>query len=378
MADYKVRSADSHAEEPQSLYDRLPAEYRHRTPHVEVINGGNYLIVEGQRPISVDPPNPLMEEDQRKDVGMRMKVADDKVEVTDRDLGIDIEARLSDIAEDGVSAEVIYPNGIFFPASSPDPEFQMILGSLYNDFFAEVFGDKPETFVVSAVIPVADIAAAVDEVKRVAGMGYRSLSVPTSVAKLPYNLPDYNPLWAAVEETGIALSFHVFTPTGPKDEAERNTAKVNLQGEDLFGMVLGMAEAMSPLSMLTAAGVLERHPDLKIVLVECGTGWLAWLLYAMDDVVKRRHMWQQPRLSMLPSEYFKRQGYITFSDDPVGLMTRSLTGVDGLMWGSDYPHEEGTFPHSREVIEEIFRDMPEDEKRKIVGENAARLYGFIN
>lgn len=377
MTNYKVISADSHVEEPQSLYERLPEEYRARAPHNERINGGNYQIFEGRPPITLDPPNEFMEEDYRKDAAMRLKVSDKTV--TDRDLGINIEARLSDIAEDGVSAEVVYPNGIFAPASSPDPKFQMMLGSLYNDFLAEVFGDYPETFVVSAVVPVIDIPAAVEEVKRVAGMGYRSLSIPTSVAKLPYNLPDYDPLWAAIDDAGVALSFHVFTSPGPVDEAEQSTSQVQVNadhGEDLFGMVLGMAEAMSPLSMLTAAGILDRHPDLNFVLVECGTGWLAWILYAMDDVVKRRHMWQQPKLSMLPSEYFKRQGYITFGDDPVGLLTRELTGVDGIMWGSDYPHDEGTFPHSREVIEQIFQILPEEEARKIVGENAARLYGF--
>ena len=377
MADYKITSADSHVEEPQSLYERLPEEYRARAPHSERINGSNYQIFEGQRPITLDPPNELMEEDLRKDSAMRVKMSDEGV--TDKDLGIDIEVRLSDIAEDGVSAEVIYPNGIFLTASSPDPKFQMTLCTLYNDYFAEVFGDYPETFVASAVVPVIDIPAAVEEVKRVADMGYRSLSIPTSVAKLPYNMPDYNPLWAAIDDTGIPLSFHVFTPHGPMDEAQPSSGQVTFHGdpgESLFVMVLGMAEAMSPLSKLTAAGVLDRHPDLNFVLVESGTGWLAWILYAMDDVAKRLHMWQQPKLSMLPSEYFKRQGFITFGDDPVGLHNLSFTGADCMLWGSDYPHDEGTFPHSREVIERTFKDIPEEEKRKIVGENAAKLYGL--
>ena len=79
---------------------------------------------------------------------------------------------------------------------------------------------------------------------------------------------------------------------------------------------------------------------------------------------------------MLPSEYFKRQGYATFGDDSVGLLTREVMGVDSLMWGSDYPHDEGTFPHSMDVIDRTFKDLPGEETRKIVGENAAKLYGF--
>ena len=141
-------------------------------------------------------------------------------------------------------------------------------------------------------------------------------------------------------------------------------------------MVTGMAAAMGPTIMLTAANILGRHPDLKFVLVESGVGWLAWVLQTLDELHYKRHMWEVPQLEMLPSEYFRRQGYATFGDDPVGLMTREVIGVDSLMWGSDYPHDEGTFPHSREVIDRIFKDLPEQETRKIVGENAAKLYRF--
>ncbi len=96
----------------------------------------------------------------------------------------------------------------------------------------------------------------------------------------------------------------------------------------------------------------------------------------MDEITHKRHMWHRPKLELLPSEFFKRQGYITFGDDVVGLRNRNLTGIDCLMWGSDYPHDEGTFPHSQEVIQRLFRDLPEGETRKIVGENAANLYGI--
>ena len=145
---------------------------------------------------------------------------------------------------------------------------------------------------------------------------------------------------------------------------------------DLEGQVLGMSLAMYPMVQLIGSGALQRHPNLKFVLVESGIGWLAWLLTQMDDNHHRRHMWETPKLDLLPSEYFKRQGFATFADDIVGLMVREITGVECLLWGSDYPHDEGTFPHSREVIERTFKGIPEDEKRKIVGENAARLYGF--
>ena len=137
-----------------------------------------------------------------------------------------------------------------------------------------------------------------------------------------------------------------------------------------------MAAAMKPLCLLVASGVLQRHPGLRFVLVECGIGWLAWVLQTLDEMHEKRHMWIEPRLPDRPSDYFRRQGGATFGDDLVGLRMRDVTGVESLLWGSDYPHDEGTFPHSREVIERTFRDVPEEEKQMIVGGNAARIYGF--
>ena len=87
-------------------------------------------------------------------------------------------------------------------------------------------------------------------------------------------------------------------------------------------------------------------------------------------------MWQIPKLELLPSEYFLRQGYVTFADDPVGLHNIEYTGVECMMWGSDYPHDEGTFPHSQDIIDETFQQLTKDQKRKIVCDNAARLYGI--
>jgi predicted TIM-barrel fold metal-dependent hydrolase len=122
--------------------------------------------------------------------------------------------------------------------------------------------------------------------------------------------------------------------------------------------------------------VLQRHPQLKFVVVECGAGWLAWLLYVLDEQVQKKHMWIRPQLEMLPSEFFKRQGYVTFTDDPMALANLRFTSADCLLWGSDYPHDEGSFPHSRAVIARTFADVPAVDTRKIVHDNAVRLYGF--
>ena len=109
-----------------------------------------------------------------------------------------------------------------------------------------------------------------------------------------------------------------------------------------------------------SSGALQRHPNLKFVVAECGAGWLAWLLATLDEQVQKKHMWIRPDLELLPSEFFKRQGYVTFGDDAVGIHNIPFTGADCIMWGSDYPHDEGTFPHSQEVLARMFNGVPEE------------------
>ena len=375
MADYMVISADSHANEPVELYDRLPEEYRALAPREIIKNGHRYLRIEGSGDMPLDAPNPLSEEDMRR--FFRDAEKDQELIASNpNDLagGVDIPVRLSDLEDDGVSGEVIYPQGIFKSFASPDASYQRALTSLYNDWYHEIFGGHPDKFVASALLPMIDIQSAVEEARRVSRLGGRSFSVPISMPMLPYNFPDYDPFWDVAEETGVPVSFHVFTvgPTG-----QDRTGRIGGgPGQDLASEIVDMAHAMNPLTLLVASGALERHPVLKFVLVEGGVGWLAWVLQTMDEMQIKRHMWAEPKLNMKPSEYFHRQGYATFGDDQVGLMTRHVIGVENLMRGSDYPHDEGTFPHSREVIERTFEGIPEDEKRKIVGENAAKLYGF--
>ena len=258
----------------------------------------------GKTPSLAAITNPLTEEDKRREFRSEAGIVS-----KGRYYGTDLSRLLSDMNEDGVSGEVIYPNGIFHCFVSPDPAFQMTISRLYNDFYREVFGEHTDMFLPSAIVLTVNVNAASAEVERAAKMGYRSLSVPVSPSSTPYYKQAYDPLWATIERSGIPLSFHVFTPSEPRPveklQEEPGAAKVE-DGTSLIFSVLGMAEAMSPLLMLIASGALDRHPDLKFVLVECGTGWLAWSLYAMDDVCKRRHMWQVPKLEMTPSEYFRR------------------------------------------------------------------------
>ena len=360
-----VISADSHVQEPQDLYqERLPKKFRHRVPRMETRDDGSvYRHVDGKQPRRVDLASERAnEDDQNREFR------------NDPSGGRDVSRRLEDQAKDGVCAEVIYPNQSLFLYNSPDPDYQSALAIAYNNWLWEVFGAQPQRFAPVGLVPVIDVDTAVREATRLAKLGYKAIKVPITINQRPYNDPAYEPFWAICEEAGLVVSFHAFT--NAEDKYPDDWGEENGIGGALNMMATSMIDGMSPVCLLISGGVLMRHPDLKFVVVECGAGWLGWLLYVLDEQNDKKHMWIRPRLELKPSEYFARQGHVTFSDDPIALNNLSYTGAEGLMWGSDYPHDEGTFPHSQSVIERTFEGISAEHRHMIVYENAARLYGF--
>ncbi|MCH8088110.1 MAG: amidohydrolase [Chloroflexi bacterium] len=362
MDNHRIISADSHVAEPQSLYqERVPKEYRDRVPHTETRNGGQYWVVEGKRPRRIDlAKKRATEEDQVREFRL------------DPSGGRDIQHRLADQEKDGVTAEVIYPNESLFIFVSKDPGYQIAMARSYNDWAMELFGSHLDHFIPSAMIPVIDIPAAIEEAKRVAKLGYKIICAPLLVEKLPYSQPEYDPFWSTLEDEGLVLSLHAFAED--TDTYESDIGEEEGTGGAVTYMVLSMADGQDPVTRLITSGAVQRHPDLKFVVVECGAGWLAWLLYALDEQIEKKHMWNRPVLEMKPSEFMRRQGHVTFGDDPVGLSNLGFTGPEPLLWGSDYPHDEGTFPYSQQVIERTFKGVSQEDKWMIIGGNAERLY----
>jgi predicted TIM-barrel fold metal-dependent hydrolase len=190
------------------------------------------------------------------------------------------------------------------------------------------------------------------------------------------------------EEASIPITFHVFSGNlalggefaDPGHMSEERLALTIEQGKDRvkhseqLDTVIGMAAGMAPILELTSSGVLERHPGLRFVITESECGWLAWALQAMDQMQRRRHLYRKD-LPLRASEYFLRQGFVTITDDPVALNNIGFTGSDCLLWGNDYPHDEGTWPDSHASIEAI-RARLGDAADKVLYGNAADLYGF--
>ncbi len=360
---YCVISADCHVNEPANLWaERIDARYRDRIPRIEIDEQGQkWSVAEGLRRVRVkDAPKGFSE-------GQAFSLESKDLDLATRGTP-DVTVRARHHADDGVDAEVIYPNKGLLMWTSPDHALSAALCRVWNDWVGEVFGPaNPRHLPVAAIAP-GDVQAAVAEVSRVAELGFRTVFFPVQIAGMPYNHPIFDPLWAVLQETGLPISFHVGTGRDPREATGNGGAVINY--------VAALSSAITPITQLCASGVCERFPGLRFVTVECGIGWLAWTLHAMDESYVKHGFWVSPKLPMKPSDYFRRQGWCTFSDDPMGIETRHWIGSDRLMFGNDYPHHEGSWPHTREVVQRTMASVNDEERRMILGGNAAKLYGF--
>ena len=352
-----VNSADSHVVEPLDLWQtRLPAGLRERAPRRVEQDGRWLFVIEGMPPKRMGPPTAEQHADDHD--GSHFRAG-----------GADPDLRIADLDADGVWGEVLYPTIALFGFLIPDPELRWACARAYNDWLAETFASTSNRFAGAAMIPVQEVDLAVAEVERVAKLGLRSVMLPMQAPPdRPYNLDVYDPLWAAAQDHGFPVSFHVGTGATPWTERGPGGAVINY-------VEVGLG-AQRTLTYLAASGVLERFPRLHVVVVECGAGWLAWVMERMDEAFEEHASWVTPKLAATPSEYVRRQGHVTFGNDASGVHNRAYTGIEPLLWASDYPHPEGTWPHTQETLRRIFAAVPDDERAAIVGGNAARLYGF--
>ena len=373
-------SADAHVQENDDMWARIPEPLKkYRPTGIEYPTGGFAFDQEGRH---VDFP-------------MRGGTADPHKEFRDEPSGgVDLEGRMRSMAREGVDANVIFPNdGLGLGMGDVPAEFRCAHARAYNDWVWEVFASESKRFKPVGLLPVDDVEVAVAETVHCLNKGFVSVGVPACVPWRPYFLPYWEPLWSLIEESDLLLNFHIFSgnlafgadfawvhhmPQSDFDTAKQSCA-ANEQAFNDFGAlsssVMGMACGMSPILHLIGGGVLERHPKLRFIITEAECGWLAWLLHQMDQI-QERFQSTLSTLSMKPSEYFRRQGAATFTDDPVAIDNIAMTGSEQLLWSNDYPHTEGTYPNSRAIIDEISETLSPRDAENVFFRNAARLYGF--
>jgi predicted TIM-barrel fold metal-dependent hydrolase len=272
---------------------------------------------------------------------------------------------------DGLAAEFLYP-GYFAMFNLPNTGLLVALQRNYNDWLHDHCAASGGRLYGLAAIPVQSPEAAATELERVIGLGYRGGLIPcTSPAEAPYQDPVYEPVWALAEEAGFPLSMHVgcnaYVPPELRSRPLRRDGITQYAG--------AQAAVQQTLVELMIRGVCERHPDLKFVVAEFNAGWIAHWLDRLDQGLQRElRNTGEARAGPSPHEIWRRQFYATIEDDRPALLTRTLIGVDNLMWGSDYPHTDSTWPCSQSVLDELFADVDAVDRRRITETNVRDLY----
>ncbi|HEV8308711.1 MAG TPA: amidohydrolase family protein [Methylomirabilota bacterium] len=370
-----VMSADSHMDliylPPDTFTSRMPAIWGERIPHV-VERDGRKVWMSGE-----DVLGPYAVYGPGVTGGRRGRILAEAGFASGRQTRPSNPAeRREDQELDGVEAEIIYgiigiSRGLFSNKAIHDHELLTAVYHAYNDYIAGFNRSMPGRFFGLGCLPNHDARAAVEELRHCAALGLRGvLFVPWSAA-MPVWHEMWEPLWAAAEQADLVLSFHVFEGGG---------ATVGYEVKGIrHPAVIGSWTVVAPLQMdeicvsVILAGVCERHPRLRLVLGESGIGWIPYILERLDDTYAER-LADDLDLSLLPSAYFKRQIFATFQKDLHGVRAMAEIAPDNVMWGSDYPHRDGTWPFSGKAIEEQFRGIDEAIQRKILWENVRRVY----
>jgi predicted TIM-barrel fold metal-dependent hydrolase len=363
----RIISADSHVNPPKDLWVRnVPQKFKDRAPRVESTPQGDFWIVDSQisGAIGLDSSAGRKPE-EFKPHGLTYKDM--------RPGAYDPAARLADMDLDGVDAEVLYFGGPVTQYAT-DPELRMYVVRTYNDWMLELSKAAPDRLVGLAHIPLVDLDEAAKELARVAKAGLKGFHVdpfPDERGGKPLWDPAYEPFWSLIEESGLPMSFHI---VGPRKANVTETFMNPTPGVKETFIAIAPISICEVVSTLTFTGILDRHPKLNYVLVECGIGWIPYFLERMDQTFNKHRFWTKSVIAEKPSFYWYRQGHATFIQDLTGVAERHRAGLHNIMWSTDYPHSDSTWPKSRDALAEHFRDVPASERGLIAGGNCAALY----
>lgn len=343
-----ANSADSHVLEPLDLWARaLPPELGERAPRVERSEDRETVYVDGQ----------VMRRDRLSfSEAIRPPGAED------------VTIRLQDLDNQGVWAEVVFPSRGFWIHNMGDAELARRCAAVYNDWAAdEVMAASPR-LLPTAITSVLDTDDAITELRRAAELGFQAVYLPaTPPPDRPYNQDLWEPLWATAEEIGMPLCFHIGTGMMPQ-----------IISRGPGGSVINYVETFFPgqrvVAHLVASGALDRHPNLRIFIAEAGSAWIPALADRMEEGYRQHDMFVQPKLKRSPREIVFEQVYTSFQHDPSALLAVGSLGYDKVMWGSDYPHLEGTFPRTQEVLQGLFTGVDPQIQDRVLGGAFAELF----
>jgi len=371
MSIYTLISSDSHIIEPPDLWEqRMDRAFLDRAPR---------LVQEAEADQWYADGVPFGNIGINQQAGVRFTTPDQltvegRMATVPRG-GIDPHAHVLDMDADTVAGGVLYPSQGLTVYRVPDSLLLSAIFRAYNDWLADFCQPYPHRLKGIAMLNVDRIEDAVGELHRTAQRGLAGAMIPIRPLEHRYDHPIYEPLWAAAQDLAMPLSLHVgtrrwqpgmdlHTPSLSRDVVETSNREYDVR-QAIAALVFG--------------GVCERYPQLKVGAVEFEVAWAPYFMSRMDDVYTSRAVGvsrQRFKNSALPSDFFRQTMFLSFQEDAVGIELRHHIGVENLLWASDYPHAESTFPQSRAIVDSILWGVPETERAQIAGANTARLYHF--
>src|SRR5262245_21026289 len=285
--------------------------------------------------------------------------------------------RLKALDRDRIDAEVLFPNGPGGTFFYDDPEYELACVRAYNDALAE-FRRTSERFIPLAVIPfmspMETIVAEVERAVTAGHLGVNMLGDPSVAVNGQKNLGDpfWEPLWAKCQELGVGIHLHASAGLAGRLSLPRWRG-YSVRQAHCVSTLRNFCTATQLVPFLIFSGLLERFPRLNWVFAETGLGWVSSVLEACDGQWEKRRLWTEG-IPTRPSELFRRQIYVDFWFETVGIQLRDAIGIDNILWESDFPHITSTYPNSWDAVEHSLAGVPASEREKVLFRNAARLY----
>jgi predicted TIM-barrel fold metal-dependent hydrolase len=363
LTDRPIISADSHITEPAETYDAIDPAYRDRAPrlvdggatgYVFDVDGFSKPVVLGTAAAAGKAP---------KDI----RQTGDSFNDLHRG-GWDPVARLDDQKRDGVSAEVIYPTLGMVLCNHKDGDLKHAMFDAYNQWIANYCSYAPQRLLGVGQTAMRSPDEGIADLESIKALGLRGVMMPGLPAgEDDYDSPVFDEFWEAAIDLGLPLSFHILTTRSDRTRGPKMNS--------FLSVVRGCQDIMG---MLVLGGVFERHPNLKIVCVEADAGWVPHFMYRMDHAYKRHRYWLPAgqELTRMPSEWFADNIYVTFQDDWTAFRFADAMNWRHLLWANDFPHSDSTWPWSQEMLAEHTKDLTDEQRRAILSENTALLYGI--
>lgn len=393
----KVIDGDGHVMEPPDLWSaRMDnGKWGDWIPHADADTGTRYIGGE----VRSGGAASLRRASELSGVPFD-KIADNVKKVgasLNRPGGYDPVARLEDMDEAGIDVSVLYPSSaMFFGPLDPiralhNPEFVRDCQRAYNTWLAEFCSQDRGRLFGIGLVPLQDVDMAVAEADHAVDLGMRGLCVRPSayVGELPLSHSVYDPFWEACQDLGVPVAFHpgvhVDTPGACRkfglvvddpDIVVVNNTVSSIYGGSGFGQAIGnAADMIVTVGRLIMGGVCERFPRLRFIFLESGGGWMPTILERMDEQVEEFPL-EGEHLSMNPSDYFRRQCYVSFEADEWNLAASAKwLGADRILWASDYPHPEYS-ARCLDTLREALAPLEPAERLQIVCHNEVEAYGL--